>query len=278
MALHFVKLVLGNNNVGPTKVSTEGCTDVDDFKGAIKSKFSPDLDSYAHHHIILCQPDGITEIHPGEVIEKFNEFAVGPLSPLVVTVEELPIPAPIGSSKKQLTYKGMSTEASCRKYFDALAAKLALFYKFDWGVDSSFPTIGDVFKAINEPNWKHHTRRKTLEERTEKDGFVEQQTEVPLLATPLPKLFDEDDWKRIKELNRKTTERIHDARLPTDKGKAFIVLPAAEFNIETIHFFKRIGVRGKLFVYEDDLIVKDEAELSGSGSEASSSPDKEKKL
>lgn len=172
----------------------------------------------------------------------------------------------------------MSTGASCRKYFDALAARLALFYKFDWGADSSFPTIGDVFKAVKEPNWKHHTRRKTLEERTDKDGFVEEPTEIPLLATPLPELFNDDEWKRIKELNRKTAERVHDARLPTDKGKAFIVLPAAEFNIETILFFKRIGVKGKLFAYEDDLIVKDEAELSGSGSEASSSPDKEKKL
>jgi hypothetical protein len=51
-----------------------------------------------------------------------------------------------------------------------------------------------------------------------------------------------------------------------------LVLPTAEFNDETVRFFKRIGVKGKLFPYEDDLIVKDEAELSG---EASSN---EKKL
>jgi hypothetical protein len=230
MTLHFIQLALANKTY-KRQVSAANCTYVDDFISAIKNKHPHLLNSYDAAQLTLFQPDGKTKIDPGEAIAKLNEFDVGPWSPLVVTVEELPIPAPSGSSKKQLTYKGMSAEASCRKYFDALAAKLALFYKFDWGVDSSFPTIGDVFKAINEPNWKHHTRRKTLEERTDKEGFVEQPTEVPLLATPLPKLFDEDDWKRIKELNKKTTERIHDARLPTDKGKAFIVLPAAEFNI-----------------------------------------------
>jgi hypothetical protein len=55
-------------------------------------------------------------------------------------------------------------------------------------------------------------------------------------------LFDQNEWKRIKELNRKTTDRIHDATLPKEKGKFFIVLPSAEFNDETVRFFKRIGV------------------------------------
>jgi hypothetical protein len=93
MTLHFVLLKLGNNNY-KQKVSTEGCADVDDFRANIKSKFSPDLDSYAPHHLTLFQPDGITEIDPGEVIEKLNEFAVGPWKPMVVTVLELPIPGP----------------------------------------------------------------------------------------------------------------------------------------------------------------------------------------
>jgi hypothetical protein len=39
-------------------------------------------------------------------------------------VEESPKPTPISSSKKQLTYKGMSTEASCRKYLDAIANEI----------------------------------------------------------------------------------------------------------------------------------------------------------
>jgi hypothetical protein len=61
---------------------------------------------------------------------------------MVVTVEELPIPAPSGSSKKQLTYKGMSTEASCRKYLDALA--IEIYFDYDFPKTYKKPTMGDV--------------------------------------------------------------------------------------------------------------------------------------
>ncbi len=81
--LHFVQLALGNKAYR-TKVSTEGCSDVDDFRDAIKKKFSPELDSYAPHHLTLLQPHGTTEIDPGEAIAKLNEFNVGPWTPLVV--------------------------------------------------------------------------------------------------------------------------------------------------------------------------------------------------
>lgn len=253
MTLHFVQLVLGNKNY-KDQVSSADCTHVSEFKDAIKNKYPRLLNSYDAAELTLFEPNGTTKIDSGEVIEKLNEFAAGPWNPLVVTAEELPIPAPIGSSKKQLTYQGMCTEASCRKYFDALAAKLALFYKFDWGEDSSFPTIGDVFKAVKEKTWKYQKRRKTLAERTNEAGYVEPPAKVPKLPTPLPELFDKDEWKRMKELNKKTTDRIHDATLPQEKGKFFIVVPAAEFNSETVCFLK-----GKLFAYEEDLIVKDEA-------------------
>ena len=126
MPLHFIKLQLGNKKY-KDQVSTEGCTYVADFKSAIKKKLSPDLDSYAPHHIILCQPDGITEIDPETLVTDLAEI---PWKPMVVTVDELPIPASISSSKKQLTYKGMSTEASCRKYLDALAVEFSFEYDF----------------------------------------------------------------------------------------------------------------------------------------------------
>ena len=86
------------------------------------------------------------------------------------------------------------------------------------------------------------------------------------------------ETREFKELDRNPTGRIHDATLPKEKGKFFISLPTAEFNDATVRFFRRIGVKGKGFTYEDDLIVIDAAELSGSGSKASSSPDKEKKF
>jgi hypothetical protein len=45
---------------------------------------------------------------------------------VLVTVEELPTPAPSGSSKKQVIYKGLGVEFSCRKFLDALANKLSV--------------------------------------------------------------------------------------------------------------------------------------------------------
>jgi hypothetical protein len=268
MPLHFIKLQLGNKKY-KDQVSTEGCTYVADFKSAIKKKLSPDLDSYAPHHIILCQPDGITEIDPETLVTDLAEI---PWKPMVVTVDELPIPASIGSTKKQLTYKGMSTEASCRKYFDALANEI--YVEYDFPKTYRKPTLGDVLAAKDGQFGKPKEKAKGIAW-----WDYRKENEIQLTNTPLPELFDEDEWKRMKELNRITNERIHDARLPTDKGKVFIVLPNDEFNDETVRFFKRIGKKGKLFTYENDLIVKDESGISGSSSsEASTSPDKEKKL
>jgi len=88
MTLHFIQLKLGNKNI-KEQVSTAGCSYVADFRGAIKKKLSPELDSYAPHQLTLFQPDGITEIDPGESITKLNELNVGPWTPLVVTVDEL---------------------------------------------------------------------------------------------------------------------------------------------------------------------------------------------
>ena len=87
MPLYFVLLTLGNKNY-KAQISTEGCTYVDDFRGAIKNKYPHLLNSYDTAQLTLFQPDGTTEIDPGEVIEKLKEYAVGPWKPMVVTVEE----------------------------------------------------------------------------------------------------------------------------------------------------------------------------------------------
>jgi hypothetical protein len=221
------------------------------------------LNSYDAAQLTLLQPDGITEIDPGEVIEKLNEFAVGPWSPLVVTVEELPIPAPIGSSKKQLTYKGLGVEASCRKYFDALARKLALFYRFKWA-QGYYPTFGDVLFAYQKNDWNFQMQYQTEEERTDESGFTQVAAPVPILSVRLPDLFDADEWVKLKEWNQKTNSRIHDADLPkTSTGKYFVIIPHADYNPETIEFFKTIGVKGQLYDNGSKLEVKDEDDLSG---------------
>ena len=280
MSGYFVNLVLGDNKY-KSHVSTDGCTYVDDFKSAIKSKFSPLLDSFAAAQLTLFQPDKTTEIDSGEFIEKLNEFSVGPWNTLVVTVLELPIPARIGSSKKQRTYKGLGVEASCRKYFDALARKLALFYDFQWGPgdENDYPTFGDVLFAYKKQQWSHRYRKKSYAERTDESGFTQVAAPVPILSARLPDLFDAGEWVKLNEWNQKTNSRIHDADLPkTSTGTYFVIIPHADYNQETIEFFKTIGVKGKLYDNRGMLEVKDEDDLSGSSSSESGSPDKVKNM
>ena len=220
MTLHFIKLVLGNQPFSPTQVSTEDCTTVDDFKGAIKKKLSPLLDSYATAQLVLCQPDGITEIHPATAVKDLTEI---PWKPMVVTVLELSIPAPIGSSKKQLTYKGMSTEASCRKYLDALA--IEIYFDYDFPKTYKKPTMGDVLAARDGQFGKPKEEVKGVAwwDYKKENG-------IQLTNTPLPSLLSVQQWDILKSLNRDTTKRIYDAQLPrTSSQKPFIVLPHTKF-------------------------------------------------
>jgi hypothetical protein len=110
MTLHFVRLALGNKTY-KDRVSAKDCSYVADLRAAIKAQFLKQLNGYEANELVLFQPDGTTEIDPGGAIAKLNEFNVGPWTPLVVTVEELPTLTPRGSSKKQLTYKGLGVEA-----------------------------------------------------------------------------------------------------------------------------------------------------------------------
>ena len=269
--LHFVKLVLGSK-IYKQKVSTEGCADVDDFKGAIKNKFSPELDSYASHHLTLLQPDGTTEIDPGEVIEKLNEFAVGPWSPWVVKVDELPIPAPRGSSKKQLTYRGMSTETSCRKYLDALA--IEIYFDYDFPTAYTKPKMSDVLAAKDAKQGRpsqlrDDSRRPLWWDYKTKDG-------IQHTTTPLPSRLSARQWDRLKSLNCDTNDRIHDYQLPkTSTQKPFIVLPHAKFTTkEYVDDLQSIAAIFRVVTDKSELIVKDESDLSVSSSSESGSPDK----
>jgi hypothetical protein len=84
----------------------------------------------------------------------------------------------------------------------------------------------------------------------------------------------------LKSLNRDTTKRIHDAQLPrTSSQKPFIVLPHTKFTkTEYVDALKSIAAIIGVVPTEDDLIVKDESDLSGSSSSESGSPDKDKKM
>jgi hypothetical protein len=49
-----------------------------------------------------------------------------------------------------VTTRKMSVEASCRKYLDAIAKRLAEFYEFNYRFKSG-ATIGDVLEAKDVP-------------------------------------------------------------------------------------------------------------------------------
>jgi hypothetical protein len=278
MPLHYVLLKIGNKTY-KKKVSTQGCSDVDDYKDAIKNKFSPLLDSYNAAQLILFTPDEKYEIDPETPITDLKEV---PWKPMVVTVDELPTPAPIGSSKKQLTYKKISVESSCRKFFDALAAKLTSYYKFQWGPkdENSYATFGDVLYAYDNNSWKYIFREKSYEDRTDSSGFTQVAKLEPRLPIRLPELFTKDEWEKLRAWNQKTNKRIHDGDVPrTSTGKFFIIIPHVDYIVPgTVDFFKRIGVKGRLYDDESRLEVKDEGELSGSSGSDSSTPEKEKQL
>jgi hypothetical protein len=192
----------------------------------------------------------------------------------VVTVEELPTPAPTGSSKKQLVYKGMSAEASCRKFLDALARRLALYYDFRWGKGeekrNDYPTFGDVLFARRKKKWSYRCDEVGA---TEEEGFTAvNPKKIPKLDIPLPDIFSDDEWKKLDQLNDSTNERIHDADIPKSHGKSFVIVPENDYNQDTIDFIKSVAVKAKLFIDEKKLDVKNESYLSGSSSSESGSP------
>ena len=136
---HFIQLVLGSKPYHPTKVSTEDCKDVDDFKRAIKREFSHLLHEYDVAQLTHFEADGNTEIDPQKPVAELKEAN---WKPMIIKVEQPATQVTTSSSKKQLTYKGMSVEASCRKYLDALVRKIAVNY--DFNTEYSTPTMGEL--------------------------------------------------------------------------------------------------------------------------------------
>jgi hypothetical protein len=178
-----------------------------------------------------------------------------------VTVDELPIPAPTGSSKKQLTYKGMSTEASCRKLLDALAVEI--YFVYDFRISYKKPTIGDVLGAKDAQRGRpsqplDSTGRPILWwDYKMKDG-------IQCTTTPLPSFLSIEQWDLLKSLNQDTNYRIHDAQLPrTITQKPYVVLPHSTFITgEFVDTLKSIAEVTGLINQKDDLVVKDESNLS----------------
>ena len=172
--------------------------------------------------------------------------------------------------RRQLTAINIPT---CRKYLDALA--IEIYFDYDFPKTYKKPTMGDVLAARDGQFGKPKEEVKGVAwwDYKKENG-------IQLTNTPLPSLLSVQQWEMLKSLNRDTTKRIHDAQLPrTSSQKPFIVLPHTKFtNTEYVDALKSIAAIIGVVPTEDDLIVKDESDLSGSSSSESGSPDKDKKM
>jgi hypothetical protein len=157
----------------------------------------------------------------------------------------------------------MSTEASCRKFLDALA--IEIYFEYDFPTSYKKPTMGDVLAAKNAKQGRpiqllDDTGRPLLwwDYKT-KDG-------IQLPTTPLPSRLSARQWDIMKSLNRDTNDRIHDAQLPkTSSNKPFVVLSHSKFTTkEYVDDLQSIAAIFRVVTDKDDLVVKDESE-SGSG-------------
>ena len=241
------------------KVSIQGCEDIADFLKEIKKEFEI---SGPSSHLTLYQPDGTTEIRPTDTIKSLGDAGKDADAPLVVKTTA------IGKSSRLVTTRKMSVEASCRKYLDAIAKRLAEFYEFNYRFKSG-ATIGDVLEAkdgIEGEDWDFRKAKKN-HYQTDDDGFttVEIRKGQPLKSIKLPDLYTPDEWDKISKFNKNTTQRVHDGQLPhLSNGKPYILIPRDEFTDEMILFLKSIGVKANLFSSLDDLEVKKEDSLSES--------------
>jgi hypothetical protein len=253
----WVSYVTPAKTFGPTKVSIQECSDVDDFLNTLYQR--PLLCIPSKNPITLYKSDGNTEIKPTDTIKSLGNLGKDADAPLVVKTTA------VGKSSRLVTTRKMSVEASCRKYLDAIAKRLAEFYEFNYRFKSG-ATIGDVLEAkdgMEGEDWDFRKTKKT-HYQTDDDGFIVQICKgQPLKSIKLPDLFTPEEWEKISKFNKNTTQRVHDGQLPhLSNGKPYIVIPRDEFTDEMILFLKSIGVKATLFSSLDDLEVKDEDFLS----------------
>jgi hypothetical protein len=224
---------------------------------------NPELAIPSKTPITLYQSDGTTEIKVGASPADYLEGNTDE-NPLIVKTTA------VGKSSRLVTTRKLSVEASCRKYLDALAFKLSTYYVFK-EKSKLGATFGDVLEAIKivkkdeKPRWSYILEADSYEQEDENGDMVQINAGDPKFPTPLPSLFTDDEWAKLKKLNNSTNSRIHSAILPsTSNGKAYVIIPHSEFNEEMVSFLKNVGVKATLFSSPDDLEVKDEDFLSDS--------------
>jgi hypothetical protein len=256
----MTKLWVKYKNNNSIKVSTEDCQDVDDFLKVCKKELSSKLGSYDVDQLSLSTTNGGTPLQPGYFLNQIPQNTDD--NPLFITATAT---SPHLKAYRQQRYKTMSVEASCRKYLDAIALKLAGYYEFNYRYKGG-PTIGDVLTAkdgVEGEDWKFRRTIKT-HHQTDDDGYtIEIRKGQPLTNVKLPDVYTGEEWGKISIFNQKNSARVHSGNLPSlSNGKPYIVIPHSEFTEEMISFLKTIGVKATLFSSPDDLVVKDEDALS----------------
>jgi hypothetical protein len=251
----MTKLWLKYKNNNPTQVSTEECHNVDDFLKACKKELQiPN----PPQELSLSTTDGGTPLQPDDYIPAQNTAK----NPLFITATAT---SPHLKAYRQQRYKTMSVEASCRKYLDAIALKLAGYYEFHFSFRSG-PTIGDVLAARKGKEGEDWGFRRAIknDQQIDEDGFtIEIKKGQPLTNVKLPDIYTVGEWGKISHFNHKTSTRVHSGTMPSlSNGKPYIIIPHSEFTEEMISFLKTIGVKATLFSSPDDLVVKDEDALS----------------
>jgi hypothetical protein len=138
------KLWVKFNTNNATRVSTEGCEIIDVFVDQCKKKLHiPN----PPQELSLSTTDGGTPLKPDDSITQITgNTAEKPLFITSITFPHL-------KTFSRQSYKTMSVEASCRKYLDAIALKLAGYFEFNYRYKGG-PNIGDVLTAKENNNWK----------------------------------------------------------------------------------------------------------------------------
>jgi len=256
MPLHFIILQLGNKTY-KDKVSTQGCDDVADFKGAIKSKWTNLLKDYDAGQLTLFESDGITEIDPET---EMNEVFVTKGKPLVVKVDEQ---APIAqqltekhliSSTRHQDYKQRKAFVSSRNYLTSLALELDKIYpivkeKSAKGRDKPV-TFGTIINNAYSSNPDPMPQFKNLYKK-------------------LNAHFTDVEWNYLEALNDTVNGHLH---LPLNPGEdiKYLILPSDFSGYDKIS--QTIAKKSNVVSDASNLIVKNEGSVSGG------SPDSDKRL
>ena len=185
------KLWVKYKNNNSTQVSTKECQNVDDFLEACKKKLPHLLGSYDSAQLSLSTTDGGTALQPDDDIPSQNTAK----NPLFITATDT---SPHLKAYRQQRYKTMSVEASCRKYLDAIALKLAGYYEFNYRYKGG-PTIGDVLAAkdgVEGEDWKFRRTIKTHHQTDDNGYTIEIKRGQPLTNVKLPDIYTGEEWGR----------------------------------------------------------------------------------